>query len=105
MLGSLILYLKGMRRMMFQLSGFYCIMTETLSPEPWIGLLRGQTMCHADRVWILRQSTRCYDRVFRLRGSGLQVLRLRVLGCGLHYGTIPQVSWMTLKLLTVGFGL
>ena len=23
-LGSLILYLKGMRRMMFQLSGFYC---------------------------------------------------------------------------------
>ena len=24
MLGSLILYLKGMRRMMFQLSGFYC---------------------------------------------------------------------------------
>ena len=25
MLGSLILYLKGMRIMMFQLSGFYCI--------------------------------------------------------------------------------
>ena len=24
MLGSLILYLKGMRKMMFQLSGFYC---------------------------------------------------------------------------------
>ena len=24
MLGSLIIYLKGMRRMMFQLSGFYC---------------------------------------------------------------------------------
>ena len=24
MLGSLILYLKGMRTMMFQLSGFYC---------------------------------------------------------------------------------
>ena len=24
MLGSLILYLKGMRRMMLQLSGFYC---------------------------------------------------------------------------------
>ena len=28
MLGSLILYLKGMRIMMFQLSGFYC----TVSP-------------------------------------------------------------------------
>ena len=26
--GSLILYLKGMRRMMFQLSGFYRIMKE-----------------------------------------------------------------------------
>ena len=25
MLGSLTIYLKGMRRMMFQLSGFYCI--------------------------------------------------------------------------------
>ena len=25
MLGSLILYLKGMRIMMFQLSGFYCM--------------------------------------------------------------------------------
>ena len=24
MLGSLLIYLKGMRRMMFQLSGFYC---------------------------------------------------------------------------------
>ena len=24
MLGSLIIFLKGMRRMMFQLSGFYC---------------------------------------------------------------------------------
>ena len=32
MLGSLMLYLKGRRRMMFQLSGFYCIwyLEETL---------------------------------------------------------------------------
>ena len=29
MLGSLILYLKGMRIMMFQLSGFYCIISPT----------------------------------------------------------------------------
>ena len=28
MLGSLILYLKGMRIMMFQLSGFYCRVSE-----------------------------------------------------------------------------
>ena len=28
-LGSLILYLKGMRIMMFQLSGFYCKGSET----------------------------------------------------------------------------
>ena len=27
MLGSLILYLKGMRIMMFQLSGFYCMIS------------------------------------------------------------------------------
>ena len=27
MLGSLILYLKGMRTIMFQLSGFYCSIT------------------------------------------------------------------------------
>ena len=32
MLGSLILYLKGMKIMMFQLSGFYC--TGTLIPRP-----------------------------------------------------------------------
>ena len=30
MLGSLILYLKGMRIMMFQLSGFYCIASPSL---------------------------------------------------------------------------
>ena len=29
MLGSLILYLKGMRTAMFQLSGFYCIVITT----------------------------------------------------------------------------
>ena len=27
-LGSLILYLKGMRKMMFQLSGFYCMLSD-----------------------------------------------------------------------------
>ena len=35
MLGSLILYLKGMRIMMFQLSGFYCkpaLRTDSLNP-------------------------------------------------------------------------
>ena len=31
-LGSLILYLKGMRIVMFQLSGFYC-KPATMSPE------------------------------------------------------------------------
>ena len=30
MLGSPILYLKGMRIMMFQLSGFYCRLTSSL---------------------------------------------------------------------------
>ena len=39
MLGSLILYLKGIRRMMFQLSGFYYIeisqnLNETLVLKP-----------------------------------------------------------------------
>ena len=38
-LGSLILYLKGMRIMMFQLSGFYfkCNVTTEMTPEdsPW----------------------------------------------------------------------
>ena len=36
MLGSLIIYLKGMRRMMFQLSGFYYIikgLLRKLDPE------------------------------------------------------------------------
>ena len=33
-LGSLILYLKGMRIMMFQLSGFYYIFTEANRPPP-----------------------------------------------------------------------
>ena len=33
MLGSLILYLKGMRRMMFQLSGFYYRVQEGLGFE------------------------------------------------------------------------
>ena len=31
MLGSLILYLKGMRIMMFQLSGFYCNIIEKVN--------------------------------------------------------------------------
>ena len=43
MLGSLILYLKGMRRMMFQLSGFYCkevgsaktLETQAFQPKPY----------------------------------------------------------------------
>ena len=30
MLGSPILYLKGRRRMMFQLSGFYCMLLQVL---------------------------------------------------------------------------
>ena len=34
MLGSLILYLKGMRRMMFQLSGFYCRPTMAGCMDP-----------------------------------------------------------------------
>ena len=31
MLGSLILYLKGMKTTMFQLSGFYCIVSKVRS--------------------------------------------------------------------------
>ena len=34
MLGSLILYLKGMRIMMFQLSGFYYKAPTTQTPKP-----------------------------------------------------------------------
>ena len=34
MLGSLILYLKGMRIMMFQLSGFYCNPFRNAFKEP-----------------------------------------------------------------------
>ena len=33
MLGSLILYIKGMRILMFQLSGFYCVALEAVRPE------------------------------------------------------------------------
>ena len=46
MLGSLILYLKGMRRMMFQLSGFYCN-SSTLNPKP---LLDRFASC---KVWLM----------------------------------------------------
>ena len=45
MLGSLILYLKGMRTTMFQLSGFYCNMPlESLYKSPYI-----MTHTHAGR--------------------------------------------------------
>ena len=37
MLGSLILYLKGMRIMMFQLSGFYCKPLMRRSPFRGVG--------------------------------------------------------------------
>ena len=41
MLGSLILYLNGMRIMMFQLSGFYCNCRNHLgTPEEPCGLLK-----------------------------------------------------------------
>ena len=33
MLGSLILYLKGMRTAMFQLSGFYCTLILIVAPR------------------------------------------------------------------------
>ena len=48
MLGSLILYLKGMRRMMFQLSGFYYKLSEaikaakTLKPRNLLNKLGAQ---------------------------------------------------------------
>ena len=38
MLGSLILYLKGMRIMMFQLSGFYC---KGIYKETFTGIYTG----------------------------------------------------------------
>ena len=44
MLGSLILYFKGMRRMMFQLSGFYCNIPQEFSLHDcgyYIGVLSG----------------------------------------------------------------
>ena len=34
MLGSLIIYLKGMRLLMFQLSGFYCTKKQQVELEP-----------------------------------------------------------------------
>ena len=34
-LGSLIVYLKGMRIMMFQLSGYYCRRAGCLAPPAW----------------------------------------------------------------------
>ena len=43
-LGSLILYLQGMRIMMFQLSGFYCrayVAAQGLGFGVWIGLPEG----------------------------------------------------------------
>ena len=38
-LGSLILYLKGMRRMMFQLSGFHCSIESRVNLWGFMGFL------------------------------------------------------------------
>ena len=49
MLGSPILYLKGRRRMMFQLSGFYCNQKKSGGSEPFalaIGKFRAY-LCHS----------------------------------------------------------
>ena len=56
MLGSLILYLKGMRIMMFQLSGFYCSLPQTLNPLS-LSLSRPQTLAMKNDNWALGYHT------------------------------------------------
>ena len=48
MLGSPILYLKGMRRMMFQLSGFYYMIYCS-----YLGTIRGMVMLEGvSKAWV-----------------------------------------------------
>ena len=53
MLGSLILYLKGVRIMMFQLSGFYCMRTRMLGLG-FLGLRMSEFRVHALGLFGLR---------------------------------------------------
>ena len=43
MLGSLILYLKGMRIVMFQLSGFYCTLCFTPQGSPSVSSAKSES--------------------------------------------------------------
>ena len=67
MLGSPIIYLKGMRRMMFQLSGFYCSLTIELLKIPALKGHRLQSMCRfcTHSLWSFRASL--VQQLLRLR--------------------------------------
>ena len=51
MLGSLIQYLKGMRRMIFQLSGFYC--KAPSSSPPAVGFDSTSGMSLEVSIWVV----------------------------------------------------
>ena len=69
MLGSLILYLKGMRRMMFQLSGFYYKYLTTFI----LGCVASHWGSHL-RIWGLDTGALWECKV---RGAGLRFLELK----------------------------
>ena len=62
MLGSLILYLKGMRISMFQLSGFYCTFIPAFEPLRDLGSPR-ESLVQA--VSALGQKVKSYDLIKR----------------------------------------
>ena len=76
MLGSLIIYLKGMRRMMFQLSGFYYKFLSLNHEIP-----------HTKHTSCAPQA-RCRNGILKalqaLRGPGLRALGFRVWGLGVR---------------------
>ena len=74
MLGSLILYLKGMRIMMFQLSGFYCSPLCLQSLAVGFRLSRAQQPLHQLRCRRLRlfQTPRAWGERQRRRPRGSQ---------------------------------
>ena len=83
MLGSLIIYLKGMRRMMFQLSGFYYIikgLRRNLDWEsPTLSLLRDEVYavpCSPGQAQARLGSLGFGFRVYGFRGLGIQGFRV-----------------------------
>ena len=68
MLGSLMLYLKGMRIMMFQLSGFYC--TQACL-NVWMTVLNVQFICLYGRELILQVQS-LPSQAFQVEVAGLK---------------------------------